>query len=311
MTTTPHRPVSSGPGSTSLIPVRIDRLPWSRFRTHPVAALTVAWTPDGLQITIASNAGPDLICAGHTVAVAGLTRAATREGPGLHAAEADPGCQPPAGADFAPAESDAAALALERGLGLAGPERVLLPALIRVALGLLERHAGNGRAEAALTCAAANLPGQAHRPAPPPGEPAWPDQPLTASEARVLRYLPTHLGAPQIAAELYLSANTVKTHLRHLYRKLGVHNRQEAVQRARATGLLTVPSGRRWHAGRPDGPEYPKADRRPAQIVSLSYRSRPAMSAEITPGRGGGAASVGVPPAGRPASSRARHGRAR
>ena len=55
----------------------------------------------------------------------------------------------------------------------------------------------------------------------------------------MLRYLPSHMGTPEIAAELYLSANTVKTHLRHLYRKLGAHNRREAVQRARAIGLLT------------------------------------------------------------------------
>ena len=64
-------------------------------------------------------------------------------------------------------------------------------------------------------------------------------------------YLPTHLGAPEIAAELYLSANTVKTHLRHLYRKLGAHSRHEAVQRAQAIGLLTASrAGRRTPAGR-------------------------------------------------------------
>jgi LuxR family maltose regulon positive regulatory protein len=50
---------------------------------------------------------------------------------------------------------------------------------------------------------------------------------------RVLRYLPTHLGAPEIAAELCLPANTVKTHLRHVYRKLGANSRQQAVPRAR------------------------------------------------------------------------------
>jgi LuxR family transcriptional regulator, maltose regulon positive regulatory protein len=66
------------------------------------------------------------------------------------------------------------------------------------------------------------------------------DLPLTDSETRVPRYLPTHLGVPEIAAEISLSANTVKTHLRHLYRKLGAHSRHEAVQRARAIGLLTA-----------------------------------------------------------------------
>ena len=66
---------------------------------------------------------------------------------------------------------------------------------------------------------------------------------LTGSENRVLRFLPTHLTAPEIAAELWLSANTVNTHTRHLYAKLGVHSRHEAVDRARALGLL-APSAR-------------------------------------------------------------------
>jgi LuxR family transcriptional regulator, maltose regulon positive regulatory protein len=147
-------------------------------------------------------------------------------------------------ADDAPGDLDAAALALERDLGLAEPDRVLFPALIRVALGLLERYAGPGPGEAALAAELAGLLGEVKRPAPPSAEPAWPGEPLTGSETRVLRYLPTHLGAPEIAAELYLSANTVKTHLRHLYRKLGAHSRQEAVQRARAIGLLTGSSRR-------------------------------------------------------------------
>ena len=76
------------------------------------------------------------------------------------------------------------------------------------------------------------------------GPPPWPAEPLTVSETRVLRYLPTHMGTPEIAAELFLSANTVKTHLRHLYRKLGAHSRREAVQTARAIGLLTAPARR-------------------------------------------------------------------
>jgi MFS family permease len=48
------------PRIRSLIPARIDRLPWSRFHTRLVMALGVAWILDGLEITIASNVGPDL-----------------------------------------------------------------------------------------------------------------------------------------------------------------------------------------------------------------------------------------------------------
>ena len=56
----------------------------------------------------------------------------------------------------------------------------------------------------------ASLLAEAIGSAPPAGEPAWPGEPLTQSEARVLGYLPTHMSAPEIAAELYLSANTVR-----------------------------------------------------------------------------------------------------
>jgi LuxR family transcriptional regulator, maltose regulon positive regulatory protein len=150
-------------------------------------------------------------------------------------------------ADDAPGHPGAAGPALERDLGLAEPDHVLVPALIRATLGLLKRRAGHGPAEAALVPLAAGLAGEVSGLAPPSGEPAWPGEPLTESETRVLRYLPTHLAAPEIAAELYISANTVKTHLRHLYQKLGAHSRREAVQRARTIGLLTVSSTSRRH----------------------------------------------------------------
>jgi DNA-binding CsgD family transcriptional regulator len=61
---------------------------------------------------------------------------------------------------------------------------------------------------------------------------------LTHGEIRVLHYLPTNLSAREIAVELYLSVNTVKTHQRHLYEKLGAHSRAEAVEKARGLGLL-------------------------------------------------------------------------
>jgi MFS family permease len=51
---------AGSPHIHSLIPARIDRLPWSRFHTRLVTALGVAWVLDGLEITIASNVGPDL-----------------------------------------------------------------------------------------------------------------------------------------------------------------------------------------------------------------------------------------------------------
>ena len=58
MTATPG--TASPPVIRSLIPARIDRLPWSRFHLHLVMALGVAWILDGLEITIASNVGADL-----------------------------------------------------------------------------------------------------------------------------------------------------------------------------------------------------------------------------------------------------------
>jgi LuxR family maltose regulon positive regulatory protein len=62
--------------------------------------------------------------------------------------------------------------------------------------------------------------------------------PLTDRELSVLQYLPSMMTYPEIAAELFVSVNTVKSHLRHLYSKLEVVNRRQAVTRARELGLL-------------------------------------------------------------------------
>ena len=59
----------------------------------------------------------------------------------------------------------------------------------------------------------------------------------------MIRYLPSNLRAPEIAAELFVSTNTIRTHLRHIYAKLDAHGRAEAVARARQLGLL-APSRR-------------------------------------------------------------------
>jgi DNA-binding CsgD family transcriptional regulator len=63
---------------------------------------------------------------------------------------------------------------------------------------------------------------------------------LSASELRVLRYLPTNLTRPEIAAELSVSLNTVSTHIRRIYAKLGAADRSSAVQRGRELRLLSA-----------------------------------------------------------------------
>src|SRR5262249_40935332 len=68
--------------------------------------------------------------------------------------------------------------------------------------------------------------------------PDAPSEPLKARELAVLRFLSTNLTAAEIGDELFLSVHTVKTHMRKLYAKLGVHTRTEAVQHGRALGLL-------------------------------------------------------------------------
>jgi len=139
----------------------------------------------------------------------------------------------------------AAGRALERALDLAEPDGALLWFLLHPVPGLLQRHARHRTAHPALIADILGLlAGQA--PAPPAGPPP-PLEPLSDSEIRVLRYLPTNLSAPQIASELYVSHNTVRTHMRHLYAKLGTHRRFEAVERGRALGLL-APSPLRGQA---------------------------------------------------------------
>ncbi|MCX5041830.1 LuxR C-terminal-related transcriptional regulator [Aldersonia sp. NBC_00410] len=75
-----------------------------------------------------------------------------------------------------------------------------------------------------------------------PGSPADPylaaGEPLTERELIVLQYLPTMFKASEIAADLFISVNTVKTHQQAIYRKLGVSTRRDAVDRARELKLI-------------------------------------------------------------------------
>ncbi len=69
-------------------------------------------------------------------------------------------------------------------------------------------------------------------------------EPLSDREQAILRYLPTALSNREIAGELFVTTNTVKTHLRSIYRKLDVARRREAVERARDLRLLSSGSRR-------------------------------------------------------------------
>lgn len=61
---------------------------------------------------------------------------------------------------------------------------------------------------------------------------------LSDRELEVLRLLATPLSGPEIAGELYVSVNTLRTHTKHIFTKLGVNTRRAAVQRASDLGLL-------------------------------------------------------------------------
>jgi LuxR family maltose regulon positive regulatory protein len=162
-------------------------------------------------------------------------------------------------------DSDAADRALERALDLAEPDGLVLPFLLVPAKGLLERRAGHRTAHAALVAEIRGMlaghgghgrqwktsseygGGSPHGgdSLPPAGGegpggivPPMLLEPLSESEVRVLRYLPTNLTTPEIARELSVSPNTVRTHIRHMYAKLGAHHRAETVELARARGLL-------------------------------------------------------------------------
>lgn len=63
-------------------------------------------------------------------------------------------------------------------------------------------------------------------------------EPLTDRELAVLEHLPTMLSNAEIGEQMYVSINTVKAHLKALYRKLGVSSRRQAVRRARELNLL-------------------------------------------------------------------------
>lgn len=132
-------------------------------------------------------------------------------------------------------DTPGALAALERAVALAEPEgrvRVFLDEGRPVTA--LLRDLGSRRGGALLR----RLPGVGPVPdAGPPPRRVLVD-PLSARELEVLRLLDTDLDGPGIARELYLSLNTVRTHTRNVYAKLGVNSRRAAVRRAGELDLL-------------------------------------------------------------------------
>jgi LuxR family maltose regulon positive regulatory protein len=108
----------------------------------------------------------------------------------------------------------------------------------------LERHLRVRSTHASLIRDILNLL-SGHAPATRPEDIEPLQEALSESELRVLRYLPTNLRGPEIATELFVSQNTIRTHIRNVYAKLGVHSRADAVSRARELGLLSPSSRKR------------------------------------------------------------------
>jgi LuxR family maltose regulon positive regulatory protein len=128
----------------------------------------------------------------------------------------------------------AAQAAVEQALNIAEQDRLILPFALTGAWELLETLPGWESSHAALV---ADILDAIHRGAPAQPLPA---EDLSPSELRVLRYLPTNLTRPEIAGELSLSVNTVNTHIRRIYAKLGATDRTAAVQRGRELRLLST-----------------------------------------------------------------------
>ena len=127
--------------------------------------------------------------------------------------------------------------AVERALQLAEPDRLIMPFAVTGAWELLTALPPQGTSHAALV---ADILDAVHGAAPGSAAVPGPTEQLSPSELRVLRYLPTNLTRPEIAGELSVSLNTVNTHLRRIYAKLGATDRSAAVQRGRELRLLST-----------------------------------------------------------------------
>jgi LuxR family transcriptional regulator, maltose regulon positive regulatory protein len=137
-------------------------------------------------------------------------------------------------------DEQASRAAMEQALNLAEADRLILPFAMTGAWELLKalppQAAPQGTRRSALVVDILD----AVRGDTPARRARGPMEELSASELRVLRYLPTNLTRPEIAAELSVSLNTVSTHIRRIYAKLGAADRSSAVQRGRELRLLSI-----------------------------------------------------------------------
>jgi len=147
--------------------------------------------------------------------------------------------------DSLPGDTASAMPALARALAPGEPERLVGPFLEEgeELCALLRQAVARGIGASYAVRLLAALEGT---PAPAEPTPTSADstpradlpEALTERETQVLRLLATHLSSTEMGEELVVSPNTVRTHIKHIYDKLDVHSRAEAVARAQALGLL-------------------------------------------------------------------------
>jgi LuxR family maltose regulon positive regulatory protein len=136
-------------------------------------------------------------------------------------------------------DRSAAAAATEAALAAAEPDRLIFPFAMNNAGELLDVLPRHQTAHSALRADVVDLLRGAPTARVALGSLPHTDE-LSPSELRVLRFLPTNLTRPEIARSLDVSVNTVSTHIRSIYAKLGASDRNSAVRQAREARLLAI-----------------------------------------------------------------------
>jgi LuxR family transcriptional regulator, maltose regulon positive regulatory protein len=134
---------------------------------------------------------------------------------------------------------DRGAAAAEAALAAAEADRLIFPFAMFNAAQLLDVLPPHQTAHSALLADVVDLVRGAPAPRSGRGRQPQPEE-LRPGELRVLRFLPTNLTRPEIARSLHVSVNTVNTHIRNIYSKLGASDRSSAVRQARELRLLSI-----------------------------------------------------------------------